>query len=39
MKVSLMPIAYGVKVNKKERSVAIVAIIEKSIEFSFSNIE
>ena len=33
--VSLIPIAYGVSVNKKEKSVDIVAISEKRIELSF----
>ena len=35
IKVSLIPIAYGVSVNKKEKSVDIVAINEKRIELSF----
>ena len=35
IKVSLIPIPYGVSVNKNEKSVDIVVIIENSIELSF----
>jgi hypothetical protein len=37
--VSLTPTAYGVNVNIKDKSVDIVEIIEKRIEFPFSKSE